>query len=59
MSATSSLLFIAALLFVKKIIKRAFKLGNTLLCDMKVNSGGFYRGVSQEPFDGVNVCSPG
>jgi len=26
---------------------------------VKIDGGGFYCGMSQEPFDGINICSLG
>jgi len=46
-----------ALLFFIKSVKRAFELGEPLGDEMKIYDGGFYGGMSEEPFDGVKVCS--
>ena len=46
-----------ALLFVIKTVKRAFELGEPLGDKVKIYDCGFYGGVSEKPFDGVNISS--
>jgi hypothetical protein len=46
-----------ALLFFIKSVKRAFELGEPLGDEVEIYDCGFYGGVSEEPFDGVKVCS--
>jgi len=46
-----------ALLFFIKSVKRAFKFGEPLGDEMKIYDGGFYGGMSEEPFNGVKISS--
>jgi hypothetical protein len=58
-STLTSFFFIAALRFANQIIQRAFKLGNALMYEVKVDGGGFYGGMSQEFLDGKYIHSMG
>jgi len=53
------LFFIDTLLFFEKIIKRAFKLGDTLLYKVEINDGGLYGGMTQESFNGIYISAMG
>jgi len=41
------------------MIKRAFELRDTCRYEVKINDGGFYRGMTQEVFDGINIGAVG
>jgi hypothetical protein len=45
--------------FFDKIIKGTFELSDAFRYEMEIYCGGFYGGVPQKPFDGVNIRSMG
>jgi hypothetical protein len=53
------LIFIVAPLFFEKNIKRAFELRDACGYKVKIYDGGFYRYMSQEPFDGIYIGAMG
>jgi hypothetical protein len=52
-----SVLFIVALLVIKKSIKRAFELGEPFRNEVKIYEGAFYGCMPKESFNGINISS--
>lgn len=41
------------------MIKGTFELSDAFRYELEIYDGGFYGGMPQEPFDGIDICSMG
>jgi hypothetical protein len=52
-----SILFIIALLIIKKSIERAFELSEPFRYEVKIYKGAFYGCMPKQSFNGINISS--